>query len=189
MAGCIFVAAARMYRPRFSRPLRMRFSRQLPVLVALGTAACAPLSRSQTSQLNCLTTSADTNGWHRIADTSGFSFLLPPGFHENKVEEMQSHVRGFEAEGLTLSLDYGHDNPGMREPVDSTDLHLECPTQIGGHDAVVTLTWPDRMAYGASAAWHGAAGGMRLWMGGAANTPNGQRALLTVLRSVRFNQP
>jgi hypothetical protein len=30
---------------------------------------------------------------------------------------------------------------------------------------------------------------MHLWMGGAANTPNGQRALLTVLRSVRFNQP
>jgi hypothetical protein len=164
--------------------------RRLPVLaLALGIVACVPMSGTPVGSLNCLTTSADTSGWHRVADTSGFSFLLPPGFHENKVEEMQSHVRGFEADGLTLSLDYGHENAGVGAPLDSTDLHLECPTQIGGHDAVVTLTWPDRMAYGASAAWHDAGAGMRLWMGGAANTPNGQRALLTVLRSVRFNQP
>jgi hypothetical protein len=166
----------------------MRLVRPFALVLALGTAACVPMSGGPTSQLNCRTTSADTSGWHRIADSSGFSFLLPPGFHENKVEEMQSHVRGFEAPGLTLSLDYGHES-GARDPVDSTDLHLECPTQIGGHDAVVTLTWPDRMAYGASAAWRDAGAGMRLWMGGAANTPNGQRALLTVLRSVRCNQP
>jgi hypothetical protein len=163
--------------------------RQLSLIVALGSAACVPLSSGNTSQLNCLTTSADTSGWTRIADKDGFSFLLPPGFHENKVEEVRSHVRGFEADGLTLSIDYGNSADDLRSTADSTDLHLECPASIGGRDAVVMLTWPDRMAYGAAAAWRDVGAGTHLWMGGAANTPNGQRALLTVLRSVRFNQP
>jgi hypothetical protein len=168
---------------------RMPTLRQLPLLFALGAVACLPLSNGATSQLNCLTTSADTSGWHRIVDGNGFSFLLPPGFRENKVEEIRSHVRGFEADGLSLSIDYGNTADDLRSTADSTDLHLECPTTIGGRDALVVLTWPDRMAYGAAAAWRDVGAGTHLWIGGAANTPNGQRALLTVLRSVRFNQP
>lgn len=169
----------------------MRPSRQLLslALVASGIAACVPFPGQQTPQLNCATPSADTSGWHRVADSSGFSFLLPPGFRENKVEPVDSHVRGFEAEGLTLSLDYGHSSNDLKGPHEASEGHLECPAQIGGHDALVVLTWPDRMAYDVDAAWRDVRPGMHLWMGGAANTPNGQRALLTVLRSVRFNQP
>ena len=133
--------------------------------------------------------SADTTGWQRIADSSGFSFLLPPGFRENAVQQMDSHVRGFEADGLSLSFDYGHAPADPPAAAGIPDAHLECPARIGGHDATVTLTWPDRIAYGVAATWPDAGRGMHLWIGGDANTPDGQRALLTVLRSVRFNQP
>lgn len=168
---------------RPSRPLL------LLALVALGTAACVPFPGQKGPQLDCASPSADTSGWHRVADSSGFSFLLPPGFRENKVEPIDSHVRGFESDGLTLSLDYGRNSNALTAPHEASEGHLECPTQIGGHDALVVLTWPDRMAYDVDAAWRDVRPGMHLWMGGAANTPNGQRALLTVLRSVRFNQP
>lgn len=163
----------------------------VPVILALASAAaaCASFPGQHSDRLDCATMSADTSGWQRVADSSGFSFLLPPGFRENKVQPMESHVRGFEAEGLSLSLDYGHASTDTHAAADTADAHLDCPARIGGHDAVVTLTWPDRMAYGVAAAWPDLGGGMRLWIGGAANTPNGQRALLTVLRSVRFNQP
>ena len=162
----------------------------LPCIVALAaaTAACAALP-GHSDRLDCATAGADTTGWARVADSSGFSFLLPPGFRENKVQPVDSHVRGFEADGLSLSLDFGHAPAEPRAAVDSLDAHLECPARIGGHDAVITLTWPDRLAYGVAATWPDVSGGMRLWIGGAANTPNGQRALLTVLRSVRFSQP
>lgn len=163
----------------------------VPVILVLAsaTAACASFPGQHSDRLDCATASADTGGWQRVADSSGFSFLLPPGFRENKVQPMESHVRGFEAEGLSLSLDYGHASSDTRAAPDPSDAHLDCPARIGGHDAVVTLTWPDRMAYGVAASWPDVGSGMRLWIGGAANTPNGQRALLTVLRSVRFNQP
>lgn len=164
----------------------MRPSLPLIVALATATASCAALP-GHSDQLNCATAAADTSGWKRVADSSGFSFLLPPGFHENKVQPMESHVRGFEADGLSLSLDFGNASIAMR--ADSSDAHLECPARIGGRDAVVTLTWPDRMAYGVAATWPDVGAGMHLWIGGAANTPNGQRALLTVLRSVRFSQP
>jgi hypothetical protein len=167
------------------RPSR-RFSLPL-VLLALG--GCVPFPGQRTPRLDCAAPSADTSGWTRIADSSGFSFLLPPGFRENKVEPVESHVRGFEAEGITLSLDYGNSSTAATATSASADSHLECPAPIGGRDAVVVLSWPDRMAYDVDAAWRDVGAGMRLWMGGAANTPNGQRALLTVLRSVRFNQP
>ncbi len=169
----------------------MRPSRQLLLLavVALGAGACVPFPGQKDPQLTCATPSADTSGWHRIADSTGFSFLLPPGFRENRVEPIDSHVRGFEADGLTLSLDYGRYSNDLTAPHEASEGHLECPTQIGGHDALVVLTWPDRMAYDVDAAWRDVRPGIHLWMGGAANTPNGQRALLTVLRSVRFNQP
>jgi len=173
---------------RASDSSRMPSVRQLSLIVALGSVACVPLSSGTSSRLNCLTASADTSGWSRVADENGFSFLLPPGFRENKVEQLRSHVRGFEADGLTLSIDYGNSADDLRSTADSTDMHLECPGAIGGRPAVVMLTWPDRMAYGAAAAWRDVGAGTHLWMGGAANTPNGQRALLTVLRSVRFNQ-
>ena len=169
----------------------MHPSRQLSllVIVALGTAGCVPFPGQKSSQLNCATPAADTSGWRRVADASGFSFLLPPGFRENKVEPVDSHVRGFEADGLTLSLDYGPSSNDLTGPHEASEGHLECPMRIGGRDALVVLTWPDRMAYDVDAAWRDVRPGMHLWMGGAANTPNGQRALLTVLRSVRFNQP
>lgn len=169
----------------------MRPSRQLVVLalVASGSAACVPFPGQGSSHLDCATPSADTSGWHRVADSSGFSFLLPPGFRENRVEPIDSHVRGFEADGLTLSLDYGRSSNALTGRHEASEAHLECPTRIGGRDALVVFTWPDRMAYDVDAAWRDVRPGMHLWMGGAANTPNGQRALLTVLRSVRFNQP
>lgn len=161
----------------------------LPVVLALASAtACVPFPGQHPDRLDCASMSADTSGWQRVADSSGFSFLLPPGFRENKVQPMESHVRGFEADGLSLSLDYGHASTDARVVADPSDARLECPARIGGHDAVVTLTWPDRMAYGVAAAWPDVGAGAHLWIGGAANTPNGQRALLTVLRSVRFNQ-
>ena len=161
----------------------------LLALLTLGGAACVPFPAPNGPQLTCATPSADTTGWSRVADSSGFSFLLPPGFRENNVEPVDSHVRGFEAEGLTLSLDYGRYSNDLAGPHEASEGHLECPAQIGGHSAVVLLTWPDRMAYGVDAAWRDVRPGVHLWMGGAANTPNGQRALLTVLRSVRFDQP
>jgi len=169
----------------------MRLSPQLSLLalVALGAAACVPFPGQNGPRLSCTTPSADTSGWHRVTDSSGFSFLLPAGFRENRVEPVDSHVRGFEAEGLTLSLDYGASSNDLTGPHEASEGHLECPTRIGGRDALVVLTWPDRMAYDVDAAWRNVRPGMHLWMGGAANTPNGQRALLTVLRSVRFNQP
>lgn len=173
--------------PRHSHSMRPSGHLALAVvLLALG--ACVPFP-GQRSQLDCATPSADTSGWSRVADSSGFSFLLPPGFRENKVERVESHVRGFEADGLTLSLDYGNSSTAAAAASASAESHLECPTRIGGHDAVVMLSWPDRMAYDVDATWRDVGTGTRLWMGGAANTPNGQRALLTVLRSVRFNQP
>lgn len=168
----------------------MRPARLLLLAVAAsGAAACVPLPGQKGPRLDCATPAADTSGWQRVNDVSGFSFLLPPGFRENKVQPVDSHVRGFEADGLTLSLDYGAYSNDLAAPRDPSEGHLECPTQIGGRDALVVLTWPDRMAYGVDAAWRDVRPGMHLWMGGAANTPNGQRALLTILRSVRFGQP
>jgi len=167
----------------------MRPPRQLLLaILALGIAACVPFPGRNDPKLNCSTPSADTSGWHRVADSAGFSFLLPPGFRENKVEPVESHVRGFEADGLTLSLDYGQSPNALTGQRDPSEGHLECRTRIGDRDALVVLTWPDRMAYGVDAAWRDVSAGNHLWIGGAANTPNGQRALLTVLRSVRFNQ-
>ena len=162
----------------------------VPFVVALAsaTAACASFP-GHSDRLDCATAAADTAGWSRVADSSGFSFLLPPGLHENRVQPGGSHVRGFEADGLSLSLDFGNTPTDMRAATDTSDAHLECPARIGGHDAVITLSWPDRLAYGVAATWPDVGAGMHLWMGGAANTPNGQRALLTVLRSVRFSQP
>ena len=161
----------------------------LLALVALGSAACVPFPGQKGPQLTCATASADTTGWNRVTDVSGFSFLLPPGFRENHVEPIDSHVRGFEADGLTLSLDYGGYSKDLTGPHEASEGHLECPAQIGGRDALIVLTWPDRIAYDVDGAWRNVRPGMHLWMGGAANTPNGQRALLTVLRSVRFNEP
>ena len=167
------------------RPARLL----LLAVVASGAMACAPFPGQNGPRLDCATPSADTSGWLRVADSSGFSFLLPPGFRENHVQPVDSHVRGFEADGLTLSLDYGALPNELFAPRDSSEGHLECPAQIGGRDALVVLRWPDRMAYGVDGAWRGVRPGTSLWLGGAANTPNGQRALLTVIRSVRFNQP
>ena len=159
--------------------------RFLLLFLALGSGACAALN-GRPAQLTCLTTSADTSGWVRVSDASGFSFLLPRGFRENRVEPLDTHVRGFESEGVTLSLDFGrfHDDHGAP---DSSEAHIECPAQIGGRDAVVVLGWPDRMAYTVSATWPDAGGGMHLWMGGAADSPDRERTLLTIVRSVRFN--
>ena len=161
----------------------------LLAFAASGAVACVPFPGQKGPQLHCSTPSADTSGWHRITDASGFSFLLPPGFRENHVEPVDSHVRGFEADGLTLSLDYGSTSNDLTARHEASEGHLECPTQIGGRDALIVLTWPDRMAYGVDGAWRDVRPGMHLWMGGAANTPNGQRALLTVLRYVHFNEP
>ena len=133
--------------------------------------------------------SADTTGWVRIQAGTDFSFLLPPGFRENKVVPIDSYVRGFEAEGVTLTLDYGRFSADLRESSESGDAHLECPEQIGGHQAVIVLSWPDRIAYDVGASWREVKPGMHLWMGGSADTPARQRALLTVLRSVRFTAP
>ena len=130
--------------------------------------------------------STDTTGWVRVRADSNFSFLLPPGFHENKVEPIDSYVRGFEAEGSTLTLDYGRYSANSRSSAYASDAHLECPAQIGEHDAVIVLSWPDRRAYNVGASWRDVTPGLHLWMGGAADTPAGQRALLTVMRSVRF---
>lgn len=164
----------------------MRRSSTLVILLALGSGACAALTGRQ-PQLTCLTTSADTSGWMRVTDSSGFSFLLPPGFRENRVEPLDTHVRGFEAEGITLSLDYGRFADDHGQP-DASEAHIECPAQIGGRDAVIILGWPDRIAYTVGATWRDAGGGMHLWMGGAADTPDRERKLLTIVRSVRFDQ-
>ena len=156
------------------------------VLLALGLCACASLG-GPPAEVNCVTASADTSGWVRIRADSDFSFLLPPGFHENKVVPIDSYVRGFESENSTLTLDYGRYSADLRGTADTSDAHLECPARIGGHDAVVVLSWPDRIAYNVGASWRDVKPGVHLWMGGAANTPAGQRTLLTVLRSVRFD--
>lgn len=165
----------------------MRPPRQLFALAALGMAACVSVP-SHPVEVNCITPPVSTAHWVRISDSSGFSFLLPPGYRENKVVPVDSHVRGFEADGWTLSLDYGRFSDARGRPVDPTDAHLECPEQIGGRPAVVVLTWPDRMAYNVGAAWRDVHPGVHLWMGGAASTPENQRALLTVLRSVQFTE-
>jgi hypothetical protein len=164
----------------------MRRRRPFALLPALGLCACVSLGRGE-APLNCATPSADTSGWARIRAGSDFSFLLPPGFHENKVVPIDSYVRGFEAEGSTLTLDYGHFSADLRGSSDAGDAHLECPEQIGGRSAVVVLSWPDRVAYDVGASWRDVTPGVHLWMGGSANTPAGQRKLLTVLRSVRFD--
>lgn len=164
----------------------MRRRPDLAPLLALGLCACLSLGR-RPRQVNCATISADTTGWVRIHAGTSFSFLLPPGFHENKVEPLDSYVRGFESEGSTLTLDYGRYSADLRGSADSSDAHLECPSTIGGHDAVVVLSWPDRVAYNVGASWRDVTPGVHLWIGGAASTPAGQRALLTVLRSVRFD--
>ena len=166
----------------------MRLVVPLALLLASAVTACASLGRRE-RPLNCATLSTDTAHWVRVSDSSGFSFLLPPGFRENHVEPVDSHVRGFEAEGWTLSLDYGHFSDDLRGAADSSEAHLECPAQIGGRDALIVIAWPDRIAYHVGAAWRDVGAGMHLWMGGEANTQQGQRALLTVLRSVRFNNP
>jgi len=163
----------------------MRFSRPLSALFALGMATCASIP-SHPAEVNCVTPSVNTLLWVRVSDSSGFSFLLPRGYRENAVVPVDSHVRGFEADGWTLSLDYGKFSDDHRGAADPSDAHLECPAVIGGHPAVVVLTWPDRMAYNVDASWRDVRPGVHLWMGGAASTPENQRALLTVLRSVQF---
>lgn len=162
----------------------MRRSPALIILLALGSGACAALTGRQ-PKLTCLTASADTSGWTRVADSSGFSFLLPRGFRENKVEPLDTHVRGFESEGITFSLDYGRFADDHGQP-DASEPHIECPTRIGDRDAVIVLGWPDRKAFTVGAAWRDVGGGMHLWMGGAADTPARERDLLTIVRSVRF---
>lgn len=166
----------------------MRCRRHSLLLVALGLCACISFGRSE-PQLNCAATSADTSGWVRIKAGTGFPFLLPPGFHENKVEPIDSYVRGFESDGSTLTLDYGRYSEDLRGSTDATDAHLECPARIGGREALIVLSWPDRVVYNVGASWRDVTPGVHLWMGGAATTPAGQRALLTILRSVRFDVP
>ncbi len=163
----------------------MRFSRPLSALFALGMATCVSIP-SHPVEVNCVTPSVNTLLWVRVSDSSGFSFLLPRGYRENTVVPVDSHVRGFEADGWTLSLDYGKFPDDHRGAVDPSDAHLECPAVIGGHPAVVVLTWPDRMAYNVGASWRDVRPGVHLWMGGAASTPEDERMLLTVLRSVQF---
>ena len=85
-----------------------------------------------------LGTEVDTRSWTLIEDR-GFSFRLPPGFVEQDIQPIDSHVREWsDGAGGFLSFDYGWYSSTLEEFATNAE-HSRCDVTIGGRAGIAAM--------------------------------------------------
>ena len=171
--------------------------RQHLILLALAAAGCARSGSTRAVSVPdpCTEPGAVTAGWVMV-DAGPFRFSAPPEYRRQDVQGIDSYVGRWSASRLrSVSFDWG----AYSWPMDDAETRLqgyrECHMEIGGHRAKVIGGYDaaGRMGAGGAkyvvaAAWRDVPPGAHLTLVTTSADASDLPALLTIVRSIRFDR-
>lgn len=168
-------------------------------LVTLGLAAsgCAqsPSTLAVPVPDPCTGPGAETAGWVMV-DAGPFRFSAPPEYRRQEVHGIDSYVGEWSASRRRLvSFDWGMYSWTMDDAGSRLQGYRECRLEIGGHPATVVNGYDAAGQIGAAGAkyvvaatWRDVSPGTHLTLVTASADAADLPALLTLVRSIRFDR-
>lgn len=175
-----------------------RYGGLVLAFAALALAACGIATRGGAVLGGvpepCGAAGADTAGWRRV-DAGPFSFAAPREYRRQRVRGIDSYLGRWSASRRReVSFDWGMYSSPLDETATQLQDSRECTAEIGGRRARVVSgydsagTWhgPGR-TYVVAAAWRDVRPGMHLTLSATAPDSADVPALLSIVRSIRFD--
>ncbi len=140
---------------------------------------------SDTFVFACPDPKLDTSKWQSFEGQS-LSFKLPPGFTRRPGTGIDSEAVSFENGNRIVGYDFGLYSASLEGYIRDT-RNSDCREIIDGREALIVSTHAIGGRYFAGASWRDVRPNIHLTISGASSDLAGQREILALVRTVRFN--